>query len=615
MSRQESPRQQGSRRGAVVVQLAVLSTVLVQLAVLSTVLIGSAALTIDIGAMYVVRGELQRAADAAALAAVSRLSSYHSGVSEAAAVQEALRVIEKNPVQGRRIGLDPDRDIEFGQAVWDSAAGRYRFVPGGAMPNAVRVRVRKTSDSANGPVRLTFANIFGVSRKDMGARAAAMIVPRDISVVIDLSGSMNDDSELQHYDQTAINLWDIWAALPKEKGNNGIGSGVDPPPPGNPPCNDDFGLDSGDTAGPTWGRMYEWGSAVIDEGYDPAADAGLFYLPYKQSWFGDAELISWLQTVGYSPQEITALLNPTYDSKGAWNYRVAVALGLARWDSGIPGGLWASLPPEKVGHALGNGDDQVGAGELTWLVDYPFPGGSWLDYISYAGSGSSRMARANSAFRYRFGLKTFVNYLLERRPSHSQTPDLGATPEQPLYAVKTAVKYCMELIESLETGDQVSLEVYGQTARHEVDLTTDYAAITERLLQMQAAHYDGWTNMGAGINEAINELHSPRARQNAVKVMFLLTDGQANVTSAGVVGDYSGGKEWALSMAQAAASAGIKIFCISVGSNADRATMQQIAEIGGGKEFLASGHIDEYSSQLVQIFGELGSKRPIRLIE
>ena len=77
------------RRGAVVVLLAVASTVI----------FGFAALTIDIGSMYIVRTELQRTADAAALAAARHLAGYVAGVSEAAATEEASRIVEANKVQ------------------------------------------------------------------------------------------------------------------------------------------------------------------------------------------------------------------------------------------------------------------------------------------------------------------------------------------------------------------------------------------------------------------------------------------------------------------------------------------------------------------------------------
>src|SRR5204862_288474 len=74
--------------------------------------------------------------------------------------------------------------------------------------------------------------------------AIAELTPRDISLVVDLSASMNDDSELRHYRSfvsevngstrpgVQLNLKDVWIALPSNKGNNGIGNGANPAAPG-----------------------------------------------------------------------------------------------------------------------------------------------------------------------------------------------------------------------------------------------------------------------------------------------------------------------------------------------------------------------------------------------
>jgi hypothetical protein len=132
---------------------------------------------------------------------------------------------------------------------------------------------------------------------------------------------------------------------------------------------------------------------------------------------------------------------------------------------------------------------------------------------------------------------------------------------------------------------------------------------------LQAGHYDVWTHTGGGIAKAIAELTSSRSRTSAAKVIFLLSDGQANVNAAGGTDDPSGGREYALDMARAAASRGIQFYTVSIGADADRALMQEIAEIGGGEEFFAVGTVEEYATQLKQIFAALGSKRPVRLIE
>jgi hypothetical protein len=582
-----------------------------------TVLVGFCALTIDLGSMYLVRTELQRAADAAALAGVTQLTPYQEGLTEAAVKAEAERLVEANPVGARTVRLDLSRDVEFGQAIYDPQAQKYTFSPGGTgVPNAIRVTVRKTADSPNGAMPLFFANLFGMSEKNMWAQAAAMLVPRDIAIVADLSGSMSDDSELRNYKDTPINLWNVWICLPVQRGTNGTGDGIYPPAAGVPV--DQSGRYYADPAehpeyaGPVFARMNNWGTLVMTTSYSPTSDPGLEYLPYGQSWSGNTALKTWLQNVGYNTSEINAICSGSYDSS-YYQYRVRVALGLARWDSGISGGLWSKLPPGVP--RSGNADSRISSGEITSLVSYPWSGGSWTEYITYMRSTSTYMYQTDSSFRYRFGLKTLVNYLMESHPRHADTADLADTPEQPMQAVEDAVAYCMDILAQCESDDHVSLEIFAETAHHMQDLTGAFTTVGDTLRAMQAGHFDTWTFTGGGIALAISELTGPRARPNAHKYIFLLSDGQANVTKTGTVNDYEGGKAYALQEAQRAVNLGIQFHCVSVGFDSDRPFMQQIAQMGKGKEFFASGTIDEYSSELMAIFAELSSKRPIRLIE
>ncbi|HRX86081.1 MAG TPA: TadG family pilus assembly protein, partial [Phycisphaerae bacterium] len=177
--------------------------VAVQIAVAMTLIIGFAALTIDVGAMYNAKADLQRTADAAALAAASKLADYSdpSQSPQELARAEAARFTRENRVYGQEVAemtLD-STDVEFGRAVFNAQTGGYDFVPGNTLPDAVRVRVRMNEESANRALTLYFARIFGRNQKDLEAEAVAMLVPRDIAIVADLSGSHTDDSELGYY--------------------------------------------------------------------------------------------------------------------------------------------------------------------------------------------------------------------------------------------------------------------------------------------------------------------------------------------------------------------------------------------------------------------------------
>ena len=596
------------------------AVVAIQVAVFAIVLVGFAALTLDIGAMYNTKSDLQRTADAAALAAAARLSQYEDGTPIDLARLVAQEFTEKNKVFGNTITIDPNSDVTFGRANFDSATNSFAFTPTELMPDAVEVRVRHTSDSVNGSVSLYFARVFGIAETQMSASALAIMVPRDIAIVADLSASHSDDSELYHYPLTEINLFEVWSALPGGADDVSACAGVSCSP--GQVCVGGTCTATGPSAlaGPSWGYMDQlgFGTETVGPGFSPTTDPGLVYLPYNLNWT-NAQLTAALTAQGYNAAERTAIMSKTQDTLGYWPYRTAVALGLANWDSGIAGGRWS-----LYGATVGNNNSTVGSNELAWTETILSNNTSasstiWLDYINnYMNKTWSYMYLANSSLRYRFGVKTFTNYLMERRVQNSLTPELAGTPHQPMQAVKDAVDYMSHLIADMDSDDQLSLEIYGTTARHEVDLQHDALQIGTRILQMQAGHYNGWTNTGAGIYEGINELTGPRGRSSARKVIVLLTDGNANCDASNNCGstedDILIGNQYAIDAATDATAQGIRIIAVSVGADANTALMQQIADITSGEHFYASGTIDEYSAQLRDIFERISGSRSVELI-
>ncbi len=155
------------RRGAVAVQVVVTLPVL----------LGLAAVTVDVGTLYNTRNDLQRTADAAALAAISVVAYTAPGDDPIpAATETAVNYVERNAVMGQDVTIEPDQDVVFGRAVYDSVTETYVFTPGDTPTNAVRVTVRMTENSPNGPAPLYFANIFGRSLANVSASATAMAV-------------------------------------------------------------------------------------------------------------------------------------------------------------------------------------------------------------------------------------------------------------------------------------------------------------------------------------------------------------------------------------------------------------------------------------------------------
>ncbi len=568
-----------------------------------TTLLGFAALSVDLGYLYLVKTQLQVAADAGALAAAGELASMEGDRLELAR-QRAVEYVGKNKIGNQTPLLDTEQDVVFGQALLDYQTNNYQFLPDSGIKDAVRVRVRFTGDSPNGAIGLFFANIFGKSEKGMWAEATAILVPRDIAIVADLSGSHNYDSRFMHMHRTEINMYEVWEALP---------GGMDDGDP-------DY---SGPMVGPAWGEWMEqagFGTQTVDDSYDPTTDDGLVHLPRYNDW-SNADIENMLRARNYNEDEIDAIMSDTYDGESTgWHARVAVALGLAEWRSGKgPDEFGTPAKWEAEGLEPGNGNGWVGwNSELTWVEDCPYPRSwedtddAWKSWFDYVKSSSTRMYYADSQLRYRFGIKSYVNYLLEKRRTNEDCPDLVYTPHQPMHAVRQATGEMMRIIgEELDTDDWVALEIYATEARHEVDLTSDYSLITSTIYNRQAAHYSPMTNIGSGIRSGKEELTSRgRHREAATKVMILLTDGQANITD----DDSLSAREYAREMARQAAALGIRIYTVSVGSNSDGSLMEDIAEIGRGVHFHAEGSIEDYSLQLKNIFATLGGKRPVMLI-
>lgn len=597
--------------------------VAVQVMVTFTALMGAAALAADIGYMWNVRADLQRTADAASLASAAMLSDVNNPAQLARST--AVEYVARNAVMNELVPFAPS-DVQLGRA--QLVNGQYQFteVADNEFPDAVRVTLQSTRG-------YFFGKFFGRNEQTMSASATALLVPRDIALVADLSASHNDDSELGSYLDTQINIWDVWDALP---GGSDDAVSVWPPEDlvGLPLDPNGFHPQS---AGPGYGlmRQLRYGQETLDATYDPTADPGLIHLPRWGTGNSDwnSPIVSnylnnlrFQNNSAYSPQEIAEVLNTAHHAQSArYRRQVAVALGLARWDSGKPGGAWESIP----GAIHGNGNNEVDSWEITWLEPYfNEPGYRWLDYIYWAGA-STRMAQTNPDFRNAFGIKTFTNYLLERRWSHAQTPELAGTPAQPMQAVKDAVELMVNVVTAFDNDDQLALDVYGYSAVHRVPLVSrpnlDEVSIGPNGLSgMQAGYFDGWTNMGGGLQAAIETLTNPPARTSSHKMIVLLTDGRANITADGSWphGSWADqqavlqlARDYVIDQANVAASLGIRVFAVSVGAYADTTLMQEVADITGGEHLPAtSNDITTYSAQLQEIFLRLGGQRAVELI-
>ncbi|MHC4674367.1 MAG: pilus assembly protein TadG-related protein, partial [Planctomycetota bacterium] len=153
-------------------------------AIALVVLLGFAALTIDGGRLYVARTELQRAADAGALAAALSMmpdttNDYKQDVS--GGYQWASSIAESNICMGKPVGIvaQPGQDVTFGwlDKPTDQAESFSIDKPLGYY-NAVRVLARRTDSSPGGGILLTLANMWGFEVSDVSASAVAVLDDR-----------------------------------------------------------------------------------------------------------------------------------------------------------------------------------------------------------------------------------------------------------------------------------------------------------------------------------------------------------------------------------------------------------------------------------------------------
>ncbi|MCE9546744.1 MAG: hypothetical protein K8T25_14790 [Planctomycetia bacterium] len=156
---------------------------LVLSAVLLVVLLGMVACAIDMGTTVLVRTQLQATADAAALAAVRYIPDLTTVTSTA-----QLYANLNHPNHGNVL---TSQNVQLG--TWNSST--KTFTPSNSSTNAVQVTVTRTQATGN-PVPLSFAGILGLTQSNVTATSIAVRNPRDIVFVMDLSGSMNNDTEI-----------------------------------------------------------------------------------------------------------------------------------------------------------------------------------------------------------------------------------------------------------------------------------------------------------------------------------------------------------------------------------------------------------------------------------
>jgi hypothetical protein len=145
--------------------------VIVYMVILIAVLVAMAGLAVDIGHMYVAKGQLQNAADGAALAAIANLDPSDATYAQTNARNAAFTIASSNRAVGEsvKLGLNSN-NVETGDIVvgkWEN--GTFTAAQNaGMVMNAVKVVARRTTEAGDGisaenkQVATFFGKIFTV---------------------------------------------------------------------------------------------------------------------------------------------------------------------------------------------------------------------------------------------------------------------------------------------------------------------------------------------------------------------------------------------------------------------------------------------------------------------
>ncbi|QDU81066.1 von Willebrand factor type A domain protein [Polystyrenella longa] len=592
---------------------------------------GFLSMSIDLSVVTVTRTRMQNTADAAALAASQEISialdelsgdlgqggDVGGGVQDANVyAQQRAKDMAEEIVTLNGFYLDPDRDVEFGQRVLDDDTGEASIVWGQSPFNTVKVTVRKSNPDKDAPdakLDLFFAKMLDEENIAIEVNAIAYIDARDLVVVMDFSGSMNYDSlfrsdSISKLGQPAIetNLQNIW---------NDLGS-------------------------PTYGNMGFANDFVT--------------IPEDSSNNPDFE-VTWKHDVA----EVTSD-HPVYrvkiyfESGGSQQFNLSNVYSYNAKGTGSKSGR--VIDKLQVRYRKNNSnvtktidfydDDDLKRGLDLSNVSYPYPSGSWNDFLDHC-LNDSDIERAGH--ERTFGMMNLIHYWMDERRAYSQTPDLYKVRHYPFHAVKEGGSLLCNYLDSLDFGDHLGLVTYDTYHRVEsvlvsdgwvqdsVDISSDpitdnYAAINTIQRNKQAAHYYATTNVGGGLSRAIDLLDA-HGRYGAQKTILLMTDGNANTSDNNwdyppgfdmdELTDYNGDgtadyttsnthKKFTFAMAKKAIDKDYTIHTMSVGANADRDFMKAIAFAGDGiyVDVPGGATIASMEEQMLAAFAKIAANVP-----
>ena len=176
----DAPKQRVSRRG----------TVLPLLALCLISLFSFVALAVDLGMLAVARTDCQNAADIAALAGARQLNNKPASVNnnKTNAIAQANAAVTVNYDIGASFANSQVQSVTVGQYNYDTTAQTFSVSYPASIAAGQSWTAMEVVLSVSQPT--FFMKVAGVSSMPSGARAVAVHRPRDLALVIDMTGSM-----------------------------------------------------------------------------------------------------------------------------------------------------------------------------------------------------------------------------------------------------------------------------------------------------------------------------------------------------------------------------------------------------------------------------------------
>ena len=603
--------------------------VLILVCLLAPVLFGFLAYSVDTGLMSLTLTRMQNACDAAALAASEEIRSAIAAASAgegdatidagsvavAQARDTAVRVAAANGVY-----VDGNRDVIFGRRSYDEASGTWPIAWGDQPYNVVRVVAHRDNPDTGAPdaeLPLNFAGLLGKPSVPLTTGAIAFFEARDLVLVLDYSGSMCYDSQFRSIgnlsqDDIEANMAAIFEALQP--------------------------LDVGSMA-------FEPQYLTVAGRNPTTSTEAKIAVTFKTTSIH----VESTKNIENAVLRFTDGRTQAFTLVGAQQAPIKDFAGTGTNSGKKIASCWVKSGTYLSGDGPSYGerfDDTVDAVKLAFNLTntpYPYPQGSWTEFVNYVRTDADVKA---AGYERMYGGMTLVNYLLDVRRSHAETPDLWKTPEYPFHAMKEGVSLLFDFLGSLEYADEVGIISYATTARWETELYEDgynidisddpitmnyeYLDIIQR--HRQAAHYSATTATGDGVRQA-REMLQQHCRYGSRPTVLVITDGNANEAPSrwslpsdwdwNKLTDYDGdgladyvtndrNKQYAFWQATEGMDLGYTFHTMSVGADADRDLMKALAFVGKGTWIDVPGGstVAEMQEQMLSALSQIAGRVP-----